>query len=281
MAGTLYVISTPIGNLEDITLRALRVLKEVDLIAAEDTRHSRKLLTHFGITKPLISYWREKEKVRSKEVRDAIHSGRSVALICDAGTPGIADPGEVLIQEALSEGIEVIPVPGVTSVACAVSVCGLSTKRFCFIGFLSHRHVQRKKELMELKEEGKTLIFFESPHRLVDFLQDIHEVFGNRRLALCHELTKYYEEVMRATVAEVLRGLKERKIAGEYVIVVEGAPDSTVSLDDGVKEVTGLMSRGLARKEAVAQVADAAGLSRKVLYKESLLKEREEVVDEE
>ena len=166
--GTLYIVSTPIGNLEDITLRALRTLKEVDVIAAEDTRHSLKLLTHYGISKPLISYWGEKEKIKAEETLKRLNAGQSVALISDAGTPGIADPGNVLIRRAIEEGIAVIPVPGPTAIISALSISGLNTEEFIFSGFLPSKQHQRKKALRDLCLENSTLVLYEAPHRILE-----------------------------------------------------------------------------------------------------------------
>ncbi len=270
MKGILYIVSTPIGNLQDITYRAIDTLKEVDLIAAEDTRHSAKLLNYYGITTHMISYWGEKEKVKSKAVLDRLKEGLNVALISDAGTPGISDPGEVLIREALEQGIEVLPIPGPTSLIAALSVSGLSTKRYFFAGFLSSRHNQRIKELKSLMDLQFTIVFYESPHRIMDFLDDLLEVFGNRRIALCHEMTKMHEEILRGTVQEVIDEMEKGKIAGEYVVIAEAAATKEVSLEDAITEVQQLIKGGKGRKEAVDEVANATGLNKKLLYKESL-----------
>ncbi|MBF0565375.1 MAG: 16S rRNA (cytidine(1402)-2'-O)-methyltransferase [Nitrospirae bacterium] len=270
MIGELYIVSTPIGNLDDITLRALKILKEVDLIAAEDTRHSLKLLNHYGISKPIISYWGEKEKARSKQVLDKLKEGKSIALITDAGTPGISDPGEVLIREALKEGVQVTPIPGPTSLIAALSVSGLDTKRFYFAGFLSSRPVQRRKDLLSLSCVEATLVFYESPHRIVEFLEDLFYVFGDRKMALCHELTKLFETVLRGSVSEVSDTLKASKIAGEYVAVVAGAVSVAIGMEEALAEVAKLMKEGKGRKEAVLEVASTGGVNKKALYKESL-----------
>ncbi|MBF0567178.1 MAG: 16S rRNA (cytidine(1402)-2'-O)-methyltransferase [Nitrospirae bacterium] len=270
MMGELYIVSTPIGNLEDITLRALKVLREVDLIAAEDTRHSLKLLNHYGISKPLISYWREKEKARTKVVMDKLKDGLSVALVTDAGTPGISDPGEVLIREAIKEGVQVTPIPGPASLIAALSVSGLDTGKFYFAGFLSGRPVQRRKDLLSLKSVEVTLVFYESPHRIEEFLADLLEVLGDREMALCHELTKMFETVLRGPVSVVIEALHESKIAGEYVAVVAGIEPGAISMESALIEVEKLMRGGKGRKEAVEEVALAGGVSKKTLYKESL-----------
>ncbi|MBF0466894.1 MAG: 16S rRNA (cytidine(1402)-2'-O)-methyltransferase [Nitrospirae bacterium] len=270
MKGDLYVVSTPIGNLEDITLRALRVLKEVDIIAVEDTRRTIKLLNHFDISKPMISYYREKERVRSQEVIDKINDGFSAALVTDAGTPGISDPGEVLVKEAIAAGINVIAVPGATAHTAALSISGLPTGRFTFAGFLSSKPTHRKKQLAELKGIDNTLVFYEAPHRILEFLDDLLEVFGNREMSLSREITKMYEETLRGSVSYVLEEIKEHTIAGEYVAVVAGIEPVSVSFADALKEVRGLISAGAKRKEAVEEVSLATGISKKLLYKESL-----------
>jgi len=272
-ASTLYIVSTPIGNLEDITLRALKVLKEVDVIAAEDTRHSRKLLTHYGISKPLVSYWGEKEKIRAEDVLERLKAGQDVALISDAGTPGISDPGAVLIKKAIDEGINVVPIPGPSALIAAISISGLPTERFIFIGFLPARHVQRKKVLQELAFEDKTLIFYEAPHRVLETLTDMEYVLGNRRVTVIRELTKLHEEILRGNISDVLDEMEERTIAGEYVIVVEGRLlEGKPSDVDALLEISALMKKGLGRKEAVKMVAGSYGLSKKELYDKSLKK---------
>lgn len=270
MKGTLYIVSTPIGNLEDITLRALRVLKEVDAVAAEDTRHSSKLLHHYGISKPLLSYWGEKEKVKSEEVLEKLLSGQSVALISDAGTPGISDPGSVLIGKALKEGISIVPVPGPSALIAALSLSGLLVNEFTFIGFLPPKKTQRQKALVELKTERRTLIFYEAPHRVVETVEDMIGIFGDRTAALIKELTKIHEEVLRGSLAEIFEMMGEKTVAGEYVIVVEGRHEGARSFDEALDEVRMLMKKGKGRKEAVKMVSEQYGLSKKELYDRSL-----------
>ncbi len=266
-------MATPIGNLDDITLRALSVLKEVDVVAAEDTRHTLKLLNHFGISKPLLSYWGEKEKVKSKEVLGRLRNGESVALVSDAGTPGISDPGAVLIREALAEGIEVVPVPGPSALVAALSVSGLPTETFTFVGFLPSKKNQRKQILKDLSLESATLVFYESPHRVVDTLIDMEEAFGKEReAALTKELTKVHETVLRGTLSEVLDELEETTIAGEYVIIVKGRDKGHVSAEEALEEVMALIKKGMGRKEAAKTVASQYGLSSKELYDGSLKK---------
>lgn len=270
MKGTLYIVSTPIGNLEDITLRALRILKEVDVVAAEDTRHSSRLLNHYGISKPLISYWGEKEKVRAEEVLRKLHDGLSVALISDAGTPGISDPGGVLIERAVNEGIGVVSVPGPSALVAALSVAGLPIKEFTFVGFLPPRESQRRKTLRELGIEKRTLVFYEAPHRIIETLEDMAEIFGERKAAVVKEITKIHEEALRGTLAGIIGMIHNKTIAGEYVIIVEGKRREDVSFEDALDEVRSLMKKGKGRKEAVRAVSEQYGLSKKELYDRSL-----------
>lgn len=271
MPGILYIVATPIGNLEDITLRALRVLKEVDFIAAEDTRHSLKLLNHYDIEKPLLSYWSEREKVRSEEIINLIKAGKTVALISDAGTPGISDPGAVLIRRAIEEGITIVPVPGPSALIAALSVSGLPTEEFSFFGFLPPKKSERLRKLEELKFEKRTLVFYEAPHRLLETVEDFIEVFGGeRRVALFKELTKIHEQVMRGSLQEVYSRLSGSVIAGEYVIVIEGNSGRAASIEEALEEVKVLMRQGMGRKEAVKTVAEHYNLSSKELYDRSL-----------
>jgi len=272
VSGTLYIVSTPIGNLGDLTFRALRVLKEADVIAAEDTRHSRKLLTHYGISKPLISYWGEREKVKSAEIVERLHSGQSVALISDAGTPGISDPGAVLIKKAIEENIQVVSIPGPSALIAALSLSGLHTEEFIFIGFLPTKESQRQKILKDLSLERRTLVFYEAPHRILQTLKDMEKIFLERKAALIKEITKIHEEVLRGSIPEILTKIKKTTIAGEYVIAVDGrTEEKKLTTEDAISEVSALMKKGLGRKEAVKKIADAYGLSKKELYDKSLM----------
>ncbi|HHN65844.1 MAG TPA: 16S rRNA (cytidine(1402)-2'-O)-methyltransferase [Nitrospirae bacterium] len=270
MKGLLYIVSTPIGNLEDITLRALRTLKEVDIIAAEDTRHTRKLLTHYNISRPMISYWGAREKVKAEEVIEKLRDGLDVALVTDAGTPGISDPGAVVIRRALEEGFEVIPVPGPSALVAALSVSGLDTRSFVFYGFLKPKRTQRINMLQSIRHVKETLVFYEAPHRVLDTLEDILEVFGDRQCCVCHEITKMNEEFYRGTISEVINRLSEARIAGEYVLVIEGHKAEGITIDEAVDEVLNLMKQGLRRKEAVKQISGQYGISQKQLYDQSL-----------
>jgi len=269
-AGILYIVSTPIGNLEDITLRALKILKEVDFIAVEDTRHSLKLLNYYSISKPLISYWSEKEKIKAEQIIERIKSGQSCALISDAGTPGISDPGAVLIRRAIEEGISLTPIPGPSALIAALSVSGLPAEEFVFIGFLPPKDAERRKKLKELAVESRTMIFYEAPHRILETLSDTIEVFGERRAAVVKEITKLFEDIIRGTLSDILEVLEGKKIAGEFVIIVAGREKQDTSVDEALKEVRILMKKGMGRKEAAKTVAEQYGLSKKELYDRSL-----------
>lgn len=264
------MVSTPIGNLEDITLRALRVLKEVDAIAAEDTRRSLKLLSHFGISKPLISYWSEREKVRTEEILRRLRAGQSVALVSDSGTPGISDPGGVLVREALGEGMAVRPIPGACALIAALSVSGLASDEFTFIGFLPAKQEHRRKKLAAISREERTLIFYEAPHRLVETIGDMERVLGNRKTAVLKEITKLHEQTITGLLNDVARKLSDSVIAGEYVIVMEGRRTEACPLDEAVEEVIALMRTGMGRKEAALRVAGHYGMSKRTLYERSL-----------
>ena len=269
--GTLYIVSTPIGNLEDITLRALRILKEVDVIAAEDTRHSRKLLTHYGISKPLISYWREREKIKSKEILERLSFGQSVALISDAGTPGISDPGAVLIRRAIEEDIHVISIPGPSALIAALSLSGFPADKFIFVGFLPSKKSLRLKILKELSLELRTLVFYEAPHRILETLTDMKDVFAERRAVIVKEITKIHEEAFRGSIPDILSNVEKTKIAGEYVIVIEERiMEKRTATEDVLSEVSALIKKGLSRKDSVKKVARTYGLSKKELYDKSL-----------
>lgn len=270
LTGTLFVVSTPIGNLEDITLRALRVLKEVDFIVVEDTRRSLKLLNYYGISKPLISYWSAKEKVKTEVVIKKLRSGLSVALISDEGTPGISDPGYLLIKEAIEKNINITPIPGPSAFVAALSVAGLPAEEFTFIGFLPSKAAQRRKKLKELALEPRTLVFYEAPHRLLDTLSDMEELFREREAAVAKEMTKIYEEILRGSISGILDMLEDRTIAGEYVIVVEESRRDGVTMDEALEEVRALIKKGKGRKEAVKSVAEEYGHSKKELYDKSL-----------
>ncbi|MEK9137874.1 MAG: 16S rRNA (cytidine(1402)-2'-O)-methyltransferase [Bacteroidota bacterium] len=219
--GVLYVVSTPIGNLDDITLRAIKILGGIDFVAAEDTRKTRFLLSHLSITKPLLSYYSYNESRRIPELIERLREGKSVALVTDAGTPGISDPAYALIKSALDSGIQVIPVPGASAVLPALVVSGLPTDRFVFEGFLPVKK-GRKTKFEQLRAEERTIVMYESPFRIVKTVEDVLEYFGDRRIAVVRELTKKFEEVVRGNASEVLVELRKKVPRGEYVLVVEG-----------------------------------------------------------
>jgi 16S rRNA (cytidine1402-2'-O)-methyltransferase len=221
-AGTLYLVATPIGNLEDITLRALRVLKECDVVAAEDTRHSGQLLKHFGISKPLLSYFQFNEAKRSEEIIERLRRGEKVALVTDAGSPGISDPGERVVKAAITAGLRVESVPGPCALVAALTASGLPTDEFHFIGFLPHKSGQRRNKLESLKAFDGTLVLYESPYRIEKLLGELNEVFPDRDVVLARELTKKFEELLRAKPAALLEAARQRTLKGEFVVLVGG-----------------------------------------------------------
>jgi 16S rRNA (cytidine1402-2'-O)-methyltransferase len=235
--GTLYVVSTPIGNLEDITLRALRILKEVDLIAAEDTRQTGSLLRHFDIRKPLTSYFEGNELRKKEFILSRLKQGERIALVSDAGTPGISDPGFRLIQTAIENQVPIVPIPGPSAVVTALSISGLPTDSFLFKGFLPHKSKKRRDLLETLTEVRETLIFYESPHRLLETLGDIFDIFGDREMVLTRELTKVYEEVLRGKVSEVQHQIEKRKLKGEITLVISGKTREKVMRRSGNGEM--------------------------------------------
>nr|WP_243096957.1 16S rRNA (cytidine(1402)-2'-O)-methyltransferase [Thermohalobacter berrensis] len=273
--GTLYICPTPIGNLEDITLRTLNVLKEVDLIAAEDTRHTIKLLNHFNIKKPLTSYHEHNMKNKGQVLIGKLISGENIALVSDAGMPGISDPGEDLIRLALENDIHVIGLPGATASILALVVSGLPTDRFLFEGFLPSNKKERRERLVKLKDEERTTIIYEAPHRLLKTLKDMIDILGNREVAVVKELTKKYEKVFRGKINEVIEKLNNKNIKGEFVIVVRGSEgnkdkeDSWVEMN--IKEhILYYINQGLTKKEAVKMVAKERNIPKREVYKESI-----------
>ena len=220
--GTLYLVATPIGNLEDITLRALRTLKECDVVAAEDTRRTGQLLKHFDISKPLLSYFQFNEAKRSEQIIERLRRGETVALVTDAGSPGISDPGERVVKAATAAGLRVESVPGPSALVAALTASGLPTEEFHFIGFLPHKSGQRRRELERLKSIAGTLVFYESPYRVGKLLVELNDLFAGRQVVLARELTKKFEEYLRGTPAELLEVLKRRSLKGEFVVLVAG-----------------------------------------------------------
>ena len=267
--GTLYIVATPIGNLEDITLRAVRVLRDCDFIACEDTRHSRKLLDHFGISKPLISYHEHNEAQRAGELVERLRSGESAALVTDAGTPLISDPGFRLVRAAIAAGIAVVPVPGVSAAVAALSAAGLPTDTFRFCGFLPAKSLQRRAVLEALKMEACTLIFYETPHRILDALDDICAVLGARPVVVARELTKLHEEFLRGTAPEVRELLAARPaVKGEITLLIDKGEPHADHSDLSIEQAVDAAERsGLSRMDAVKRVAKQRGLSKREVYR--------------
>jgi 16S rRNA (cytidine1402-2'-O)-methyltransferase len=271
--GVLYIVATPIGNLEDITLRAIRVLKEADVIAAEDTRHTQKLLSKFDIHTPLTSYHDHNKEEKAPVLVARLLEGKNVALVSDAGTPGISDPGYFLINLAVDQKIPVVPIPGATAAIAALSVSGLPTDRFVFEGFLPSKHTARMKRLIELAKEERTLIFYEAPHRIMQALEDMQTVLGDRKAVLTRELTKVHEQVLRGRIPDVRRQLEAGSMKGEFTIIVEatasGADRVNISPEEYLKNL--ILHRGLPRKEAIAVAAHDLGMPKKEIYKIGLM----------
>lgn len=266
--GKLFVCATPIGNLKDITLRVLETLKEVNLIAAEDTRQTRKLLTHYGIKTPLTSYHEHNEVTKGRELLRKLEGGQDIALVSDAGMPGLADPGHRLIKTCLEVGIGVEVLPGPSAFLTALVVSGLPTDSFIYRGFLPRKKSERVRALKELSNEKRTLVFYESPHRLEGLLVDALEVLGDRRMVLARELTKKFEEIIRGSISQVLERLREGKLKGEMVVVMEGVGKEKSLVDIGSlsSRVMWLMKEGLTRREAVKKIAEEEGVSPRMLY---------------
>ena len=230
--GKIYIVSTPIGNMEDITLRALRILKEVGLIAAESREHTRKLCTYYTIKTPITTYNSHNQHFKGRILLEKVKSGLDIALVSDAGTPGLSDPGSRLVREAIDNHIQLIPIPGVSASLAALSVSGLPTDTFIFVGFMSNKKGRRRKELEGLKREVRTMIFFESPHRLIKMLTDVYEILGNRDMVLAKEMTKMFEEVKKGSVNTILSSLEDEKVRGEYTIIIEGVREKSSSIID-------------------------------------------------
>ncbi|MGD1152034.1 MAG: 16S rRNA (cytidine(1402)-2'-O)-methyltransferase [Syntrophales bacterium] len=263
-------MATPIGNLEDITLRAIRVLKEVEIIAAEDTRRTRKLLGAYQISTPMTSLYDRIEDRKSSVLISKMNEGMDVAIVSDAGTPGISDPGYVLVSKAIAEGIEIIPVPGASAVVTALSVSGLPTDSFAFYGFLPSRSGKRKQFLSTLMDEAKTLVFYESPKRLIESLRDIGEVLGNRNVVVLREMTKVFEEIMRGTVGEVINQLQGRVVKGEVTLVIGRREKISPSFSDDeilAKFEELWKSSGSSRRDIIEKLAKELGIPKKRVYR--------------
>ena len=274
MAGMLYLVPTPIGNLGDISERCRRTLEEADFIAAEDTRVSLKLLNYLGIKKSLVSYYEHNKAFKGNVILDRILAGETCALVSDAGSPAISDPGEDLVRLCAENGITVTAIPGPCAVITALSISGLPTGRFCFEGFLSTAKKSRKEHLSSLKGETRTMIFYEAPHKLLSTLEDLAEAFGaDRKISLCRELTKLHEEVVRTTLGEAIEKYTENAPKGEFVLVVDGAAPVEKEIptaEDAGEMVKRLMGEGLSRKDAIKQTAKALDLPKNVVYDAAL-----------
>ena len=268
--GNLYIIATPIGNLEDIILRAIRILKEVDLIAAEDTRHTLKLLNHLEISKPLISYHRHNEEIRTEELIKELKTGKNIGLVSDAGTPGICDPGEEIIKKCIEESIKVVPIPGACAMINALITSGISTKEFIFLGFLPLNKKSRKEKLEEIKNANKTIILYEAPHKLKNTLNDLSDILQSREVVLARELTKIHEEYIRGTVKELME--KTDNLKGEMILIIEK------NNKDNEEELNSLNNltleehynfyekRGLNKKEIIKKIAKDRNVSKNEIY---------------
>lgn len=267
MPAALYLVATPIGNLEDITVRALRILKDVvDRIACEDTRHSRKLLDHYGIAKPLVSYHEHNERERVEELLSALRAGERIALISDAGTPLISDPGYRLVAAAAAEGIPVVPIPGASAILTALCASGLPTDSFAFGGFLPPKQGQRRKALEFWADSPATLVFYEAPHRIAEALEDVCAILGDRPVVLARELTKMHEEFLRGTAREVREQLKTANTRGEMVLLI-GRGTATVRDDRPLAEAVAAAIRGgMERMDAIKHIARQRGLSKREVY---------------
>jgi len=269
LKGKLYLVATPIGNLEDITLRAIKTLKEVDLIAAEDTRHTLKLLNHLEIKKPLISYYKETEKIKSEILIDKLFEGNNIAIVSDAGTPGISDPGAEIIKKAIENNIQIIPIPGACALINGLIASGLDTTEFHFIGFLPVNKKEKKEKLEKIKKIDNTLIFYEAPHKLINTLENIKEILGDRKIVLAREITKIHEEFIRGNISEILEKYKD--IKGEFVIIVEKKESideerlffEKLSLEEHYKYYE---KKGLEKKEIIKQIAKDKNTNKNEIY---------------
>jgi len=276
--GMLYIVPTPIGNLKDITLRALEVLKECDYIAAEDTRQTLKLLNRFEIKKPMISYHKFNEKCKSSEIIDKLNEGSNIALVSDAGTPGISDPGSVIVKKCIEDNIKFQVLPGATAITTALVYSGLDTTKFLFRGFLPRENKERKALIDEIYNNKETLIFYEAPHRLIDTLNFLLEKLGNRNIAICRELTKIYEEIYRGNIENAIKQFVMNKPKGEFVLVVEGRKEEEIEeekrslwIDLSIEEhIKSYMNSGISKKEAIKKVAKDRKLPKNDVYKFSI-----------
>ncbi len=266
----LYLVATPIGNLSDLSERALKVLSDVDFIAAEDTRNTGSMLARFEISKPMISYFEHNKRERGEIIADRLEGGESCALVTDAGTPAISDPGEDIVRLCAERGIPVSSIPGCCAAVTALTLSGLPTSRFAFEGFLSTAKSERDERLTELQNEVRTMIFYEAPHKLKNTLADLYKYFGDRKITLCRELTKINEEVCRTTISEAIKIYEEKDPRGEYVLVVGGADKKKTQEEypaDPVEHVKALMDSGMKKMEAVKTAAKLRGEDKNDIYK--------------
>lgn len=279
MSGILYIVATPIGNLEDITYRAVRILGEVDLIAAEDTRHTLKLLNHLEISKPQTSYYEHNKHEKGGYLIKKLLEGKNIALVSDAGSPAISDPGEDLVREAIQNGIEVTSIPGPSAVINALIISGIPTGRFTFEGFLPMNKRARKERLLEVKNDPRTLVFYEAPHKLIYTLKDMLEILGDRRISLAREMTKRYEEVVRTTLSQAVEKYSQDAPKGEFVLIIEGTliikeiPKAWEDISI-INHIGQYIKSGFDRKEAIKAVAKERGVSKREVYNVDI-KERE------
>jgi len=271
MLGLLYIVPTPIGNLEDITLRALRVLKEVDLIAAEDTRHTQHLLIHYGIKTALTSYHEHNERAKARTLVERIKNGVNLALVSDAGTPAISDPGFRLVVEAIHAGVNVVPLPGACALATVLSASGLPTDRFVFEGFLPAKKNERRARLLALRGETRTLVFYEAPHRLGESLADIHELLGDREMVLAREVSKLHEEFVRGRASDLINQLANQQMRGEMTLVVRASSVQTEVSEAAVKaEIRRLKNDGMRVKDIADVLGQSFGYAKKEIYRMTL-----------
>lgn len=269
MNGKLYIVATPIGNLEDITLRALKILKNVDLIAAEDTRQTLKLLNHFEISKPLISYHRHNEDVKSDILIEKLKEGQNIALVSDAGTPGICDPGEEIIKKAIEEELDIVPIPGACAFVNALIASGINTKEFTFLGFLPLNKKLRKEKLDEIKKSNKTIIIYEAPHKMKNTLEDLQKILNNRKIVLAREITKIHEEFIRKDINQILENIDN--IKGEMILIIEGNIQeknednelNNLTLEEHYKYYE---NQGLEKKEIIKKIAKDRNVSKNDIY---------------
>ena len=273
--GKLYLVPTPIGNLKDITLRALEVLKFVDIVAAEDTRQTLKLLNHFEIKKSLMSYHKHNEQEKSEDIIELLKEGHNIAIVTDAGTPGISDPGAVIVKKCINENIDFEVLPGATAITTALVYSGLDTTRFLFRGFIPRENKERKILLNEIKDVKESIILYESPYRVVSTLETLLEYLGNRNIAICRELTKLHEEIKRGKIDELIDYFKNTAPKGEFVLVIEGKQQEHIDRENKEKwenlsikdHILNVMESGISKKEAIKYVAKERGLSKNEVYK--------------